>query len=59
MPGSGLPRGAVRPVRGQIALLDTRQRLLGRVVFSDKGYVVPREVREELTAAGINVAERR
>ena len=40
--GSGLPRGAVRPVRGQIALLDTRPRLLSRVVFSDKGYVVPR-----------------
>ncbi|HEX8908685.1 MAG TPA: glycine oxidase ThiO [Anaeromyxobacteraceae bacterium] len=42
VPGSALPRGAVRPVRGQIALLDTRQRLLTRVVFSDKGYVVPR-----------------
>jgi glycine oxidase len=42
VPGSGLPQGAVRPVRGQIALLDTRQRLLSRVVFSDKGYVVPR-----------------
>ncbi|HYS81872.1 MAG TPA: glycine oxidase ThiO [Anaeromyxobacteraceae bacterium] len=42
VPGSALPRGAVRPVRGQIALLDTRQRLLGRVIFSDKGYVVPR-----------------
>ena len=40
--GSGLPRGAVRPVRGQIALLDTRAPLLHRVVFSDKGYVVPR-----------------
>jgi glycine oxidase len=40
--GSGLPRSAVRPVRGQIALLDTRPRLLSRVVFSDKGYVVPR-----------------
>lgn len=40
--GSGLPAGAVRPVRGQIALLDTRPPLLGRVVFSDKGYVVPR-----------------
>ena len=40
--GSGLPRGAVRPVRGQIALLDTRPRLLSRVVFSDKGYLVPR-----------------
>ncbi|MGZ6124130.1 MAG: NAD(P)/FAD-dependent oxidoreductase, partial [Myxococcales bacterium] len=40
--GSGLPPGAVRPVRGQIALLDTRLPLLHRVVFSDKGYVVPR-----------------
>ena len=40
--GSGLRRGAVRPVRGQIAVLDTRPRLLSRVVFSDKGYVVPR-----------------
>lgn len=40
--GSGLPPGAVRPVRGQIALLETRPPLLGRVVFSDKGYVVPR-----------------
>jgi len=40
--GSGLPPGAVRPVRGQIALLDTRPPLLSRVVFSDKGYVVPR-----------------
>ena len=40
--GSGLPRGAVRPVRGQIVLLDTRPPLLGRVIFSDKGYVVPR-----------------
>jgi glycine oxidase len=40
--GSGLPPGAVRPVRGQIALLDTRPPLLSRVVFSEKGYVVPR-----------------
>jgi glycine oxidase len=40
--GSGLRRGAVRPVRGQIVLLDTRPRLLSRVVFSDKGYLVPR-----------------
>jgi glycine oxidase len=40
--GSGLPPGAARPVRGQIALLDTRPPLLGRVVFSDRGYVVPR-----------------
>jgi glycine oxidase len=42
VPGGALPRGAVRPVRGQIALLDTRQRLVSRVVFSDKGYLVPR-----------------
>jgi glycine oxidase len=40
--GHGLPSGAVRPVRGQIAVLDTRPPLLSRVVFSDKGYVVPR-----------------
>ncbi len=42
VPGHGLPEGAVRPVRGQIAILETRPRLLTRVVFSDKGYVVPR-----------------
>jgi glycine oxidase len=42
VPGSALPAGAVRPVRGQIVLLDTRPPLLSRVVFSDKGYVVPR-----------------
>ena len=40
--GSALPRNAVRPVRGQIALLDTRPRLLSRVIFSARGYVVPR-----------------
>jgi glycine oxidase len=40
--GHGLPRGAVRPVRGQIAVLDTRPPLLSRVVFSGRGYVVPR-----------------
>ena len=40
--GHGLPPGAVRPVRGQIALLDTRPPLLSRVVFSGHGYVVPR-----------------
>jgi len=40
--GSGLPPGAVRPVRGQIALLDTRPPLLSRVVFSHRGYLVPR-----------------
>ncbi len=40
--GNGLAAGAVRPVRGQIALLDTRPPLLTRVVFSARGYVVPR-----------------
>jgi len=38
----GLPAGAVRPVRGQMAVLDTRPPLLSHVIFSDKGYVVPR-----------------
>jgi len=32
----------VRPVRGQIAMLDTRPPLLSRVIFSGHGYVVPR-----------------
>ncbi len=40
--GHGLPPGAVRPVRGQIAVLDTRPPLLSRVVFSANGYAVPR-----------------
>jgi glycine oxidase len=40
--GNGLPAGAVRPVRGQIAVLDTRPPLLSRVIFSGHGYVVPR-----------------
>jgi glycine oxidase len=40
--GHGLPPGSVRPVRGQIALLDTRPPLLSHVVFSGHGYVVPR-----------------
>jgi glycine oxidase len=40
--GHGLPPGAVRPVRGQMAVLDTRPPLLSRVIFSGHGYVVPR-----------------
>ncbi len=40
--GHGLRPGAVRPVRGQMAVLDTRPPLLSRVIFSHKGYVVPR-----------------
>ena len=40
--GHGLPPGAVRPVRGQMGVLDTRPPLLSRVIFSEKGYLVPR-----------------
>ncbi len=40
--GHGLPAGAVRPVRGQIAVLDTRPPLLSRAIFSGHGYVVAR-----------------
>jgi glycine oxidase len=40
--GHGLPDGAVRPVRGQIAVVETRPPLLTRVVFSGHGYAVPR-----------------
>ena len=40
--GHSLPEKSVRPIRGQIALLDTRPPLLSRVIFSGKGYVVPR-----------------
>jgi glycine oxidase len=40
--GHGLPPGSVRPVRGQIAVLDTRPPLLSRATFSGHGYVVPR-----------------
>jgi len=40
--GNGLPPGSVRPVRGQIVVMDTRPPLLSRVVFSGHGYLVPR-----------------
>lgn len=40
--GSGLPAGAVRPVRGQMVVLEARPGLVSRVVFSPKGYLVPR-----------------
>ncbi len=49
--GNGLPAGAVRPVRGQMALLDTRPPLLSRVVFSGHGYVVPRPDGRVLTGS--------
>ncbi len=49
--GSGLPAGAVRPVRGQMVVLEGRApgppvpaapAIASRVVFSPKGYLVPR-----------------
>jgi glycine oxidase len=40
--GCGLPVGAVRPVRGQMVVLATRPGLVGRVVFTPRGYLVPR-----------------
>ena len=40
--GSGLPAGAVRPVRGQMVVLAARPDLVTRVIFSPKGYLVPR-----------------
>ena len=40
--GSGLPAGAVRPVRGQMVVLEARKDLVARVVFSPQGYLVPR-----------------
>ncbi len=40
--GHGLPPGSVRPVRGQIVVLDTRPPLLSRAVFSGHGYLVAR-----------------
>lgn len=40
--GHGLPANAVRPVRGQIAVVATQPPLLSRVIFSGTGYAVPR-----------------
>lgn len=40
--GSGLPDGAVRPVRGQMVVLEAAAPLVARVVFSPRGYLVPR-----------------
>lgn len=52
--GSGLPAGAVRPVRGQMVVLDSRPPsapiasiapiapIVSRVIFSPQGYLVPR-----------------
>jgi glycine oxidase len=40
----GLPSGLrrVRPVRGQIVQVETRPPVTARIVFADRGYVVPR-----------------
>jgi glycine oxidase len=43
VPGSGLPHGAVRPARGQMVLLQAPRPVTGAVVFSERGYVVPRD----------------
>lgn len=40
--GNRLPVRAVRPLRGQIVCLETQKPVLSRVVFTEKGYVVPR-----------------
>lgn len=40
--GCGLPADAVRPVRGQMVVLETRPPIVLRVVFSPQGYLVPR-----------------
>jgi glycine oxidase len=40
--GCGLPAGAVRPVRGQMVVLAARPGLVGRVVFTPRGYLIPR-----------------
>lgn len=42
VPGAGLAARAVRPVRGQMVALETRPPLFSRVVFSARGYLVPR-----------------
>ncbi len=40
--GTSLDPRVVRPARGQMVQLQTRLPLLSRVIFSDKGYVIPR-----------------
>ena len=42
VPGCGLSPRQVRPARGQMLMLRARLPLLQRVVFSDRGYLVPR-----------------
>lgn len=40
--GTGLPAHAVAPVRGQMVRLDSREPRLRRIVFTPRGYLVPR-----------------
>jgi glycine oxidase len=40
--GIGLPHDAVQPVRGQMVGLRLREPVLSRVVFTPRGYLVPR-----------------
>lgn len=41
--GSGLRPDAVKPARGQMVMLQAERPLTGAVVFSERGYVVPRD----------------
>lgn len=41
--GTGLPAGAVVPARGQIVEIETPEPVLGRVVFGQRAYLVPRD----------------
>jgi glycine oxidase len=54
--GSGLRRDAVLPARGQIAQVETRPPLLAHVVFSRKGYAVPRPDGRLLLGSTIEMA---
>ena len=40
--GTGLPSAAVQPARGQMALLELPARPSQSIVFSERGYVIPR-----------------
>ena len=43
VPGCGVSPRQVRPARGQMVMLRSRLPLFQRVVFSDQGYLVPRD----------------
>lgn len=54
--GSGLRRDAVRPARGQIVQVETRPPLLTHVVFTKRGYAVPRPDGRLLLGSTIEMA---